>query len=86
MFHETSISLYQINKSNLPHKKFIYENKIRFKSTMPELPENYTNIMQGKCRNSELPSNKLQSESFFPSESETRYEATAWLDARRESI
>ena len=82
MFHETSISLYQINKSNLPHKKFNYENKIRFKSTMPELPENYTNIMQGKCRNPELPSNKH----FFPSESETRYEATAWLDALRESI
>ena len=31
MFHGTSISVYQINESNLHHKKFIYENKIRFK-------------------------------------------------------
>ena len=86
MFHGTSISLGQINKSNLPHKKFIYENKIRFKSTMPELPENYTNIIPAKCRNPELPSNKLQLESFFPSESKTRNEAIAWLDPLRESI
>lgn len=47
---------------------------------MPELPENHT-IMPAKCGKPEFPSNKLQSESFFPSESETRNEATAWLDA-----
>ena len=48
-FHGTSISVYQKNEINLPHKKFIYEKKTHFKSTMPELPENYTNIMPAKC-------------------------------------
>lgn len=51
-----------------------------FKSEMPELPENHT-IIPAKCGKPEFPSNKLQSESFFPSESEARNEATAWLDA-----
>ena len=81
LFHGTSISVYQKNERNLPYKRFIYENKTHFKSTMPELPENYTNIMPAKSGKPELPSNKLQSKSFFLSESETRNEATAWLDA-----
>ena len=79
-FHRTSISIYQRNERNLPHKKFFYENKTHFKSEMPELPENHT-IIPAKCGKPEFPSNKLQSESFFPSESETRNEATAWLEA-----
>lgn len=37
---EQVYTVHQRNESNLPHKKFIYENKTHFKSTMPEL---YTN-------------------------------------------
>ena len=85
-FYGTSISVYQRNERNLPHKKFIYENKTHFKSTMPELPENYINIMPTKCGEPEFQSNKLQSKSFFLSESETRNEATAWLDTLQESV
>lgn len=40
--------------------------------------------MPAKCGEPEFPSNKLQSESFFPSESEN--EVSAWLDALRESV
>ena len=43
---------------------------------MPKHPENYTNIMPAKCSKPELPSNKFQSKSFFPTESESRNEAT----------
>ena len=39
-FHETSISVYQRNERNLAHKTFINGKKTRFKSTVPELPEN----------------------------------------------
>ena len=85
-FHRTSISVYHRNERNLPHKKFIYENKAHFKSTMPEFPKNCTNIMPAKRGKLKFPSNKLLSESFFPSESETRSEATAWLEALRESV
>ena len=46
------------NESNLPYKKFIYENKTHFKLPMPELPENYTNIMPAKCGKPEFPCNK----------------------------
>ena len=42
--------------------------------------------MPAKGGKPEFPSNKLQSESFFPSEPETRNEATVWLDALRESV
>ena len=42
--------------------------------------------MPAKCGKPEFPSNKLQSESFSPSEPETRNEATVWLDALRESV
>ena len=42
--------------------------------------------MPAKCSKPEFPSNKLQSESFLPSESETRNENTAWLEALRESL
>ena len=58
-FHGTSISVYQRNEISLPHKKFIYKNKTHFKSTMPELSENYTNIMPAKCSKPEFPSNNL---------------------------
>ena len=30
-FHGTSISVYQRSKSNLPHNKFVYENKMHTK-------------------------------------------------------
>ena len=40
--------------------------------------------MPAKCCKPEFPSNK--SESFLPSESETRNENTAWLEALRESL
>ena len=39
-FHGTSISVYQRNERNLAHKTFINGKKTRFKSTVPELPEN----------------------------------------------
>ena len=55
-FHGTSISVYPRNGRNLPHKRFICENKTHFKSTLPELPENYINIMPAKCDKPELPS------------------------------
>ena len=42
--------------------------------------------MQVKCGKPEFPSNKLQSESSYTFEAETRNEATAWLDALRESL
>ena len=38
--HGTSISVYQRNERNLAHKTFINGMKTRFKSTVPELPEN----------------------------------------------
>ena len=41
---------------------------------MSEIPENYTNVMPAKYGKPEIPSSKLQSESFFLSESETRNE------------
>lgn len=66
-FHGTSKSLR--TDSNLPHKKFVYENKTQFKSTMPKLPQNYIHVMPAKSGKPEFLSNKLQSESFFPSES-----------------
>ena len=42
--------------------------------------------MRAKCSKPEFLSNKLQSKSFFPSESETRIEATVWLDALQKSV
>ena len=42
--------------------------------------------MQVKCGKPEFPSNKLQSKSSYTFEAETRNEATAWLDALRESL
>ena len=42
--------------------------------------------MPGKCGKPEFLSNKLQSHSFFPTESETRIEATVWLDPLRKSV
>ena len=80
MFHGTSISVYQRNEKNLRHQKFIYENKTHLKSKILELPENYANIIPAKCAKPELPGDKLQWESFLPSDTETRNEATAWLD------
>lgn len=42
--------------------------------------------MQVKCGKPEFPNNKLQSKSSYTFEAETRNEATAWLDALRESL
>ena len=80
MFHGTIISVYQRNENNLRHKKFSYENKTHLKLKILELSENYTNITPAKWAKPELPGDKLQWESFLPSDTETRNEATAWLD------
>lgn len=78
--------MYHRNDSNLSHKKFICENKTHFKSTIPDLRKNYTNIVPAECGKPEFRSNKLQLESFFQSISGTRNEATAWLEALQESV
>ena len=78
--------MYHRNDSNLSHKKFICENKTHFKSTMPDLRKNCTNIVPAECGKPEFRSNKLQLESFFQSISGTRNEATAWLEALQESV
>ena len=85
-FHGTVMSVYHKEDRNLPHKKFIYENKAHLMSTMPEFPKHCTNIMPAKCGKPKFPSKKLQSESFFPSDSDTRNEAAVWLEALRESV